>query len=869
MKTADVRLKQGFLFAAALFCLTFAAAATAQVAGNTEYCEVALRGCPQSYDGDTLVVPLSVIALSTKVQQRTCGIQDSSLDMGTPPAVMFIIDHSTSMGGNTGNDANGNRFRVTKALIDSIYNVYPKAEVGVVIFANGLVFKSERDSNLVDFSGLLDDSGGVKTSQAYLPLMQLDQPAKKGGSAPFTNAADPKSIDVLRGMFTVSANRDSITGGPAEISGTDITIAFEAALEAFEKTKKPKENQYIIFLSDGLPIQPNTGGGYAVNPSQRCNVFSADGIPGKGTQQPLNPRCEYLLDFEKGVINGKTFPTTYTIYLQNTGNTVPTSIATMTDNVKNNGYSETNQKSAAKAFQSNFNTLLTYMMEEIVTPMLTRSSGLPNKIVISSPGVGSVESEDTTGGEFVFSRRLPVDTSAVTPVNIELRYKVQIDSATSSGDIVHITRDSLFTYNFGIRRTANESQLVNWEARQRLKSTCYRAPTLDLQYTGTSLTGPGGMVMGYMDVLQIVFDNSNGLFLYDSVVVTVLNQVGGEASDTERFKLVKGNDGKWTFQFPREVKDIEAAKKNDGKLQNTGMGDSVILIFRNPDVPLDTIRFAVPYVSNLMAFYDVPGDPANGTRLPDTVSVKVNERLDIYAKIFNDGVWAQDIVPDNIKWYISDSTSTTVHLIKDPDDKSHAMFSSIAAGGTYTVTAIYTNGSLVITTKVTIKVNPGEPVNTAGPNPFVPGSSNIMEHLMGLSNSSPEKVEFYESIVAGSASGGGPRAGGADNVNGILVAATGSKPIQPNGGGMAGGKEVKYAKATAIIYDAVGHIVFKSKKEDIILANDGNTFGFVWSGKNTAGRTVGPGTYLLRMNATMANNEKFSYQRMIGVTVKK
>ncbi|MDR0331027.1 MAG: hypothetical protein LBH93_04905, partial [Chitinispirillales bacterium] len=79
-------------------------------------------------------------------------------------------------------------------------------------------------------------------------------------------------------------------------------------------------------------------------------------------------------------------------------------------------------------------------------------------------------------------------------------------------------------------------------------------------------------------------------------------------------------------------------------------------------------------------------------------------------------------------------------------------------------------------------------------------------------------------------------------------------------------KNGRYAAATAVIYDAVGNVVFRNKPEDISVVEDGNTFGFVWDGKNTAGRTVGPGTYLVRVSTTMSNGQKFTVQRAIGVT---
>jgi hypothetical protein len=167
----------------------------------------------------------------------------------------------------------------------------------------------------------------------------------------------------------------------------------------------------------------------------------------------------------------------------------------------------------------------------------------------------------------------------------------------------------------------------------------------------------------------------------------------------------------------------------------------------------------------------------------------------------------------------------------------------------------------------------GEPSAAVGPNPFVPGSSPVMDRLRQL-DFTGVLVERYQPIVANSKSGGGN--GNADNANGVLVVATAPRPVKKNG--ESAGGAVKFAMAKAVIYDAVGHIVFESKPGDIILATDRNEtserkaeestdFGFVWNGKNSKGRTVGPGTYAMRMTATMTNGEKYAVQRMIGVTV--
>jgi len=845
MKTANLYLnlrKIGVLYATAL-CLALAGAATGQ-----QYCEITLTGCPNEYNDDTLVVPSSVLALSTKV--RACGFQDTTASLGDPPAVMFIIDHSTSMDqNNINNDANGNRYRVTKALIDSIYNVYPSAQVGVIIFANGLVFKADRDANLVKFEGVINTNApAAGNAQSYMPLLQLDKPAKTGGSNPFykDTTTAPYAIDVYRAMFYVPESetaKSSISGGPDTQRGTDISIAFEAALEAFNLTTRKPENQYIIFLSDGVPGLIDS----------RDSVGCPDTL---GTASLYNPRCARLNDFSK---NTTGVPTTYTVFLQRQSSdtaTPPPIIQDMTKNIQENDYSSNNPSSAAWALTSDYSKLLKLMMDNIVTPMLSKSSGNAKTITISSAGV-----KDSTGtisnGEFNFHRRLPVDTAVITPVNMTLRYDVQVDTLDTS----YVIKNKEFSYNFAIRRTNNPP--ADWKTSQGLESECFRAPTLDLRYDGKSLVGKE--VKGNMNPLQIVFDNTDAFFNYNTVVVSVLN-ADGNVSDLENFTLTKGSDGTWTYQFPRTI--ASTAKNGDSTLQHTEMNDSIILVFRNPDIPLDTIRVSVPYISNTMAFYDHSGDPtAPGTKkLADTIEVKPNAPFDIYAKLFFNGAWDKGMMNAGaITWTIDNRQSVTLNYDNEMDGEALCTFITTSAGCTYVVTATFrdTVSGVEISKKITIKVGQGESTVAIGPNPFVPGVSNIMERLTKLSNkTNVNDIKIYEDIVAFSKSGGGPEIG-VYSVTGVLITATAPKQVRQDG------TSDKYATATAVIYDAVGHIVFKSKPGDIVLAGDGNTVGFVWNGKNMAGRTVGPGTYLMRMTATMTKGEKFSCQRMIGVTVDK
>jgi len=91
-----------------LLLSSIAASVPAQVSGFANFCELMLTGCPQEYDTKELTVPLDVVSLSTRV--RACGRTDA-VESVDGPAVMFIIDHSTTMRANPGNDSQRKPFQ--------------------------------------------------------------------------------------------------------------------------------------------------------------------------------------------------------------------------------------------------------------------------------------------------------------------------------------------------------------------------------------------------------------------------------------------------------------------------------------------------------------------------------------------------------------------------------------------------------------------------------------------------------------------------------------------------------------------------------------------------------------------------------------
>ena len=123
-------------------------------------------------------------------------------------------------------------------------------------------------------------------------------------------------------------------------TGTDINLGFYAAKQAFKTAKYLPDRQFVIFSSDGEP---------------------------NGTA--IGEADDFTL--------GKDMPTTFTVFF-NANSTAPASITTMTDNIKANGYSETNKNSGSWAIQANHDALLKLLMTEAMKSILI--PGTPSRM---------------------------------------------------------------------------------------------------------------------------------------------------------------------------------------------------------------------------------------------------------------------------------------------------------------------------------------------------------------------------------------------------------------------------------------------------------------------------------------------------------
>ena len=213
----------------------------------------------------------------------------------------------------------------------------------------------------------------------------------------------------------------------------------------------------------------------------------------------------------------------------------------------------------------------------------------------------------------------------------------------------------------------------------------------------------------------------------------------------------------------------------------------------------------------------------------------------LYDKYGNYVPWSGKYSANDVQWK---STDTDVAEVKGGPQgavvtkgvRGEGDAGQLAASYRYTHTL---DGSKTLTDTVDVG-SKGEPAVAIGPNPFIPGRTRISEAF----KDAPKVLEFYKDVP-----------GVSSDAPGVLIAVEGPKQLQE-------GPDGRYGKI--VIYDAVGNVV----RVDALYKAGAvrRAYGFVWDGKNTKGRTVGPGTYLVRVTGKDLDGRNLKVQRKVGVT---
>jgi hypothetical protein len=399
------------------FCFFLLTITVTRVFTADSRCVMKFLVCPETFNNKTISVPYNVVGIAPSVLacKDTAYVESTGTNTA---AIFFVIDNSGSMSGKTGSDPTGQRFTVTKALLDTIYQKQPNAQVGLAIFQQNLVFDTSTSSRFwySTYFKTMSQVYDTLPSQAYMPLLTLNQ---------LYNGV--LGINILDSALTTTGTGTSIalrytpnfsmsTPGGA----TNINIGFLAAREAFASATVTKNSQYIVFLSDG-----------------EANM---------GAHDPGQDSIFYFRDSTRNI------PTTFTVFFNSGGSTtVPVSIQTMTQNIQNNGYSASNPSSSDFAITASFSSLLDVILSNVISRI--NVSAIPIQMIINN-----VSSTTYSNGQFVYQDTIRLGSTVVTPYTMQIIYRYTNSTTGQTHDsteeiIFAVRRDSSATTPPGIALT--------------------------------------------------------------------------------------------------------------------------------------------------------------------------------------------------------------------------------------------------------------------------------------------------------------------------------------------------------------------------------------------------------------------------------
>ncbi|MBD3322677.1 MAG: hypothetical protein GF350_16365 [Chitinivibrionales bacterium] len=396
-------------------------------------------------EGKTIEVPVEITEISRDV--KAClpevGFQGSFQDTAS---IFFIIDESGSMAQN---DPNGSRYEVTKQFLDEMYSSYPYIRVGAAVFSDRLAWHINDDP--VFFSKI----GDYEYSDAYIPLMPLDSTLGNDSTAAqnikkWLNTYTDR-YGVVR-LDTKTSEDKERSGGST--NGTDISLGFEAAKDAFKNSPTDKRRQFVVFISDGDARDVNT------------------------------ERLDSLYNY----VAGEGVPTTYTFYICENCTEAPARLVNMTENIQTNNYSTTNEKSSISAITDPDSDLLSRMQSIVVEEEI---------LADVTPSTGTLSGQSaaaTTDTNFVFPSALPLSTSDLeVSVSLTWDYSYSQTGAPDNGD-------TTISATFTVRQSSSVS-LQNFDPASGLLYECIKLSPVQPAYFDADADG-------YIDEIKVYLDEA-------------------------------------------------------------------------------------------------------------------------------------------------------------------------------------------------------------------------------------------------------------------------------------------------------------------------------------------------------------------------
>jgi|WetSurMetagenome_2_1015567.scaffolds.fasta_scaffold00008_59 hypothetical protein len=438
-----------------------------------ERCALTFTGCPEEFDGDTILVPDNVTKLYSLVHACKASQVIHVGGTGGTSSILFVIDNTGSMKGTNGNDPTGARFKVVKDLLDTIMEKQPNAEVGLIVFREHLFFDTTTTQYYTQYFKALHPVLDGEPDQAYLPFMGLSK--TYNGKTGIEIIKDILTTDSTGGDLLYQPLYRNVrpnTGGETNING-----AFIAAKQALLSAQNQKDHQFMIFLSDGEPSGSAQAG---LNQNWFSTAVGVDSIA-----------------------------TTFTVYFNKAG-TQPALLTTMTTNIQNNGYSTANPESNIWSLASvSYATLMSLLMNNVISNILV--SGNPTKMTLNGK-----TSSIYLDSSFFYADSFPV-TETPTHITMEISYRY-VNPSTQ------VLTDTVIKTGFYIQRSAQVTTLP-----AHLGEVCqtYTGPAANIPVRAVLKDGNHNGRLDTIDIVWTVDSNITGnptvTQLVQTLVITTLD----------------------------------------------------------------------------------------------------------------------------------------------------------------------------------------------------------------------------------------------------------------------------------------------------------------------------------------------------------
>lgn len=603
------------------FALTFSALFLSST--SAEVCKLIYTGVPEALNDSTIKIPSQAVMMSENI---LVGIPDEvigdSIITYETPSIFFVIDNSGSMFKySSAKDKWGNRFLVTRQLLDTINTIYPEAEVGVSVFGSNLFFDPKDDSAIIsDVEGYNSDfySGG------YILLLKLDSTYNSA-------IGEMKGYDLLCHYLETDTltwiNQNYLglkyipTNDILKQTSTNITAGFDAVKDAYKKSSSKKKNQYVLFFSDGEASAPID--------SSIMNAFK----------------------------DGDSVPTTFTIYFTD-DDEIPGQIDTMTQNIKDNKYSENNPHSNAWSYDNNGNdTLMEFVLSNIFSIINTKTISTPIDISVNGEIPDTSISNDSTT-IYKFSKTFPF-TGKSNDFHYEITYKIFTDSITGENDTIKTEKLDTIISDFTLELSDDAVLQENFDLLCWDRNIKFYYNNNEIAYANET-----------MDTIEIRFTPEEIDTFYDYKDVSLeLITTAPSSPDRDSLKMDKP-DEYFSLKVPIIMDDVTI---NDNIIQLNEI-DTIIPIFRNPTLPLDTLRDSLPFrLSSIIAmdeaaFFD---NDANGKI--DSVFITINGKDLTENSSDIDQIMENIILPENRKLEVINAKLFTTGISLNVNQKSETI----------------------------------------------------------------------------------------------------------------------------------------------------------------------------------------------------